>query len=67
MSKEPVFILVAGGSCSGKSELAKSLGSDDTEQTIKIFSMDDFYKDVASERLKRAAKDICELDEPVET
>ncbi len=43
--EKPIVIGIAGGTCSGKSSIAKILVEDLDNETITIIKEDDYYKD----------------------
>jgi len=63
-NNRPILVVIAGGSCSGKTYLAKALSESLPPVSNLIISIDDYYKDIEDISLPRDEKNRVIYDHP---
>jgi len=60
----PIFVLIAGGSCSGKTYLANELCRAFGDDMASLMSLDDYYRDHRDEKMPRDSEGRLNFDHP---
>ncbi|MBN1866744.1 uridine kinase [Candidatus Sumerlaeota bacterium] len=62
MSEKPIVVAIAGGTCSGKTEVAREIAGRFAARKPLILSMDGYYQDLSS--LSPEKRELCNFDVP---